>query len=455
MSVEDDSKSRDPLRIAIIGAGLGGLLLYRILSHHLETSHINHPPFTLTIYERDPSASSRGQGYVIGLNPDGLAALSRGFTKDDELTCQLGTAADMVFFMTDQYLKVLMKVVESGHGKSIAVDRWTLRDALATDIPVQWGKRFDSYQLASPSSSSSTDFHALRVVFDDGTSIVSDLVIGADGNKSKLCSQRCSNKITIEEIPVAGIAGSLLYTDAVAQSPKLHSLSETGFIRALGTGGVSMLVIHYTGEPSCPTPGQKRIVWVLNFLTDPAKMAEYDTTFADPDKTHAVAVDMIKTHFAPESELVGLVSSTRTQDFFPTTRVLRSALFSCANPLAHPSTTDQTGPWNVTLLGDAAHAMTTHRGLGANTAFQDAVDLADAIIKSFTDSGSSTSSTPQLLQTNLAAYSTVMFKRGIAATKASKQSSNMMTTSGFGAKIRNTFMGVLGTIMSWTEKRKK
>lgn len=33
----------------------------------------------------------------------------------------------------------------------------------------------------------------------------------------------------------------------------------------------------------------------------------------------------------------------------------------------------------VVLLGDAMHAMTTHAGLGANTAFQDAADLAVAL----------------------------------------------------------------------------
>ena len=33
----------------------------------------------------------------------------------------------------------------------------------------------------------------------------------------------------------------------------------------------------------------------------------------------------------------------------------------------------------VTLLGDAIHAMTPHAGLGANTAFKDAIDLRKAL----------------------------------------------------------------------------
>jgi len=80
-------------------------------------------------------------------------------------------------------------------------------------------------------------------------------------------------------------------------------------------------------------------------------------------------------------------------------------------------------------LGDAAHAMTTHRGLGANTAFQDAVDLANVIING----------------KSLGSYETILFNRGFKAVKESRQSTDSIHAKG----MRAWFVWLLFYVMGW------
>src|SRR5207248_2649461 len=78
----------------------------------------------------------------------------------------------------------------------------------------------------------------------------------------------------------------------------------------------------------------------------------------------------------------------------------------------------------VTLLGDAAHLMTPQRGMGANTAFADAFDLANAIRRDHTTS-------------SLADYEEKMFKRGFQAVRDSLDGTRMAHMLGVQARIRD------------------
>ena len=63
--------SAERLRVLIIGAGLGGLTLASLLRQRGDR-------FDLQVFERDPSAHARPQGYSISLkDPGGLVPLRR------------------------------------------------------------------------------------------------------------------------------------------------------------------------------------------------------------------------------------------------------------------------------------------------------------------------------------------------------------------------------------------
>ncbi|MGW5156371.1 FAD-dependent oxidoreductase [Nonomuraea wenchangensis] len=159
-------------RIAIIGAGPGGLTCARILQRH---------GITAAIYDRDAGPAARDQGGTLDLHADnGQIALREAGLLDEffELARpegqemrQLNPAGTMLFH----------HVPEQDERFKPEIDRGLLRDLLLNSLQpgtVRWG-------------------HALRAVggpaegprhlhFTDGTTIEADLVIGADGAWSKV-----------------------------------------------------------------------------------------------------------------------------------------------------------------------------------------------------------------------------------------------------------------------------
>ncbi|KNC99889.1 uncharacterized protein SPPG_05262 [Spizellomyces punctatus DAOM BR117] len=413
---QEASETPNQLRVAIIGGGLGGLLLYQGLSKNSR--------FSVTIYERDASLSARNQGYVLGINPDGYQALASAISQSDLDTLFKGSDT-MTFLMVDHQLNVLMKIVGSpGYGRSVSVERWALRQMLAKGAPIEWGKKYDHYEELPDGG--------IRAYFEDGTSITADILVGADGSRSKVRAQRCPN-LVVEDVHITSIAATV-GTDVLDKAPTIRTLLDQGCIRVLGKEGKTLLILPYVAEPRPDAPSDvvtgKRVVWALSFPTPTSELSE---TLSDPAKTIEYAVQCCQSGFPSNPDIAQLISLTAPSDVIFTPRGLFSTVPPKGNPL-------ETGPLSVILLGDAAHAMTTHRGMGANTAFQDASDLA-AALQADGD-----------IKEAIKQYNEKMMQRGIKAVKASKQSTDMIHAQGTFSGVRNWMLWGIGGIMKVSQK---
>lgn len=397
-----------PKTILVIGGGLGGLAFAQIVRH----SEVGYK-YKVMIYERDASATHREQGYQIGINQAGLACLS----SIPHIAKVLDTMPhDKVnaAIMLDHKLNIMLEFRQMPWSDGLAglVNRWKLRQALSEGLDVKWGKKFVRYE--------ETESEVIAY-FEDGTHAVGDLLIGADGAKSKVRAQRCPD-LQLEQIPILDTRASVALTPAVkSKLPRLVQLTDNAYIvRVLAPNGTSVLVMNYAAQVE---NGESRLIWAISF---PSAMVPNFPT--DPAEVKTEVDSMANKILC--NELATLISETRIEDYlFPAPRFLQAIVPVNGNPLATTS--------RVTLLGDAAHAMTTQRGLGANTAFADAADLAHVLVQQDDND-------PWL---GLAHYQEVMIKRGFNAVKMSRQSTTTMHLTGMQSVLRNVLIRAIGWIL--------
>ena len=368
--------------ITIVGAGLGGLTLARVL-------HVHGIP--VTVYDAEASAEARTQGGQLDLHEhNGQCALEiADLTQEYRSIVHEGGGAQRVL---DQQGAVLAELPDDGSMARPEALRGDIRRILLESLPtgtVQWGKKLVSV--------TSIEKNCYRLAFADGSTVVSDRLVGAEGTWSKVRSLLSQEKPTY-----AGMS----YVDTY-----LHDVDErhAGAAEAVGDGAMYALV---PGQGFLAHREAGNIIHTYVVLDRPIEW------FNEIDFADAAAA---KTRLAAEFEgwAPELVSLSTDGESAP---VLRSIY---QLPDRHR--------WEripgVTLIGDAAH-VTVPGGEGANTAMLDGAELGQAI-----------AANPNDLEAAFSAYEEVMFQRSEAEAIAAHETVELIFGAGAPHGLVNLFNG--------------
>jgi len=317
--------------VTIIGAGLGGLTLARVL-------HVHGIP--ATVYEAEPSPTARTQGGMLDIHEHNgqLALEAAGLTDEFRGLVLEGREASRILAPDGT---VLLDQPDDGTGVRPEVQRGELRRMLLDALPdgtVRWGRKVSGARALGEGRH--------EVTFADGGTVGTNLLVGADGAWSRV------RPLLSDAVPAyAGVSFVETYLfDGDTRHPATAKTVGGGALYAV-VPGKGLLAHRESG-------GNLHTYVVLSRPQD--WFAAID--FTDP----AAATARITGEFdgwAPE--LTALITDGETA---PVLRPLNTL------PVGHR--------WDrvpgVTLLGDAAH-LSVPNGEGANLAMYDGAELAKAI----------------------------------------------------------------------------
>eukprot|EP01125_Pyxidicula_operculata_P001052 TRINITY_DN1093_c1_g2_i3.p1 TRINITY_DN1093_c1_g2~~TRINITY_DN1093_c1_g2_i3.p1 ORF type:complete len:366 (+),score=85.74 TRINITY_DN1093_c1_g2_i3:1151-2248(+) len=330
------NKALNIQKVIVIGGGLGGLGFARAMK-------IQNPSIKVQVFERDSYTEKRPQGWVIGLNKEGIQSLRKMNIKglEDFLSINDGRAFNVVDQNWNLYLSVGDKNQDITEGG--VVNRWELHKLLLDGVDVIYGKKFIKYE---------ENDNQVIAFFEDGTQYSADFLVGSDGVNSRVREQRCPN-LVLEDVGVTTMGGSVEMPSDPRLLPRIKELLDRSSIRLLTKSGFSVIMLKYKDEN-----GKTSICWGASQPNDNSNLPPIPTSSSSAMKQYAVGA----AQSLGNKELELLFSLTPTERIFKTRDLKAIKVPSSSSKSPPPMSVDQVT--RVTLLGDSAHAMTTHRGLG-------------------------------------------------------------------------------------------
>lgn len=365
--------------IVIIGAGLGGLMLARVLHIH---------GICAVVFEAEPGAASRAQGGQLDIHDhNGQVALeAAGLMDGFRALVHEGAEAIRV---VDKDGTVLFDAPDDGQARRPEILRGDLRELLLASLPagtVRWGKKLAG---VSPLGDGQ---HEVR--FTDGSTARSSLLVGADGAWSRV-------RPLLSHAEPAYVGATFIETylhDVDRRHPAAAGLVGPGAMYA-PTPGRAIFVHREAGD-------------VLHAYVELKRPAKW---FASIDFDASSARDAVAAEFEGwASTLTALITDSDTQ-------LVPRMIYTL--PTGHR--------WarvpGVTLLGDAAHLMPPS-GEGANLAMLEGAELARALVQHAGD-----------VEAALAAFEKPMFSRaGAEAAEAHE-----MLDRCLGEHAPSSFLGMM------------
>jgi 2-polyprenyl-6-methoxyphenol hydroxylase-like FAD-dependent oxidoreductase len=310
--------------VTIIGAGLGGLTLARVL-------HVNGIPSV--VHEAEESPTARTQGGMLDIHDyNGQLAVEAADLVEEFRGLILEGREAMRVLSSDG--SVLLDKADDGTGGRPEVQRAELRQMLLDSLPagtVRWGHKV-------------TAVRGREVTFADGSTVEAELLVGADGAWSKV--RPVLTDVTPEYGGITFIETYVHHADT--DHPEVAKAVGGGSMFAPGQGKGIFAHRERGDTLHAYVEFNQPLEWFDTFdVTDPAQVAAHFEGWAP--------------------ELTALITETDTTPVFRPHFALPLGL-----------RWDRVVP-GVTLLGDAAH-LAVANGEGANLAMLDGAELAKALV---------------------------------------------------------------------------
>lgn len=319
--------------VTIIGAGPAGLTLARLLQMR---------GIIVRLFEHDESFCARDQGGTFDLHVDGGQKALIEANLFDEFK-KFARPEGQALKIIDKHGKIQYEDFARADDMSRPeIDRKTLRNLLLNSLQpntVIWNKHVTNIESLGKGQH--------KLVFKDGTSEITDFLVGADGTWSKVRPllsfvQPMYTGVTFVETRISNPG---------VTSPQINELVGHGTVNVLGEN--KGLLAQRNGDGSIRVYVALRVS--ENFVD------KYD--FSQP-----LAVRTMLSEVLSGWETGLLEMFNRSDDYFVPRHIY-------SLPIDEFWTTKP----GITIIGDAAHVMTPFAGEGANQAMLDALELADSL----------------------------------------------------------------------------
>ena len=374
--------------VVICGGGPGGLLTSILL---------NNIGIKSTVLEEasEPDEWS-SKSYSMSLNERGKNALDRGGCL--ESVVEVGNEKTCNYFV-DGKTGDIKTIPRKESTSSTGLSRPLLVECIekiATNLPHVTLRRGAGVSWVTEDNKG---LGGLEVHLEDGTVVSATNVIGADGKWSKVRTSFKSLNSQANLVSCTGF-GLLMFGESTPKGfenndgtyiifPPEEYIPKDFYIigSSLTNGGMALAMV-------CSDSITGRYPWLQPEAElkskDKGKGGWKDEISLEKSETDDSDTDLSGNLEKLFKEVVPAFHAVIDQEFYKSARIQRRASWLQMSAKEGKDVSYSTEDGRVTLIGDAAHAMTASMGEGGNCAMESAAKLADAVTLSMKESGETT-----------------------------------------------------------------